>query len=219
MSENIDAKLNEAEKALRKKHPELFKGKGVNISLDTSNVERIIAEKTKAEMENERLKKQMEGNGSMNKEEFEKQAEFEERMRTFVKQLKAEQEEQKLREASEQDLDIELQGDKSSSAGVLRLTEEQKAKERGYSPKQGYPSYEAMIDALAENDPEKLKQLQEKWQSDIEQHAQRQASGKIQFVWKDNFEPNPDTGKPESAMFRQIRLANEKKRRKALGEK
>lgn len=208
MSEDIDAKLAEGEKKLRKKHPEL--NKEVNISIDTKNVESIIERLKEKELENKQLREKLEGNGDINTEDFEKQAEFEERMRTFVKQLKAEQEEQKLREASENDYDV-----KEGGKGNLSLSKEQRVKESPFgSHEKGYPSYEEMIDDLAQNDPETLQKLKEKWQSDIEKNASQQPSGKTQFVWKDPMTPNPKTGKPESALFRQIRLKNEEKRKK-----
>jgi len=168
-------------------------------------------------MENEQLKKQVEGNGSMSKEEFAKQADFEEKMRHFVKTMEKVKADMALEEASENDYNVNFND--RENGGQLSLSKEQKAKEGNFSPKQGYPSYEVMIDDLKENDPEKLAELKQKWEGDILEHAQRQPSGKVQFVWRDPMTPNPETGKPESALFRQLRLDNEKKRRKALGEK
>jgi hypothetical protein len=213
MSENdTDARIRKGEKIIRKNLPI---AKDINVSINTSNIEKLIEHNKELELENRQLRE-----GKVpTKEEFEEEAEFERKLRLLSKGLKQVEQEDAFREASEENLDIELQGDKSSTAGVLKLTPEQIAKERGYSPEKGFRSYEEMIDYLAENDPSKLAELKQKWHEDIEAHAQRQPSGKIQFVWRDPFLKNPETGKPESVIKRILRKQNEKKRRKALGDK
>jgi hypothetical protein len=213
MSENdTDKRIAEGEKIIRKKHPIT---KEVNVTIDTKNVEKLIEHNKELELENRQLRE-----GKVPKsEEFEAEANFEDKMHKFVRTMKRVEkeieQEENLAEAIENDYDI-----REGGKGVLRLTEAQRAKERPFgSEKKGYPSYEQMIDDLAENDPEKLNQLKEKWVNDVHEYAEKQGSGKAQIVWRDKFEVNPETGRPESAMFRQIRLANEKKRKKALGEK
>lgn len=103
----------------------LKKIKEINISVDNSNVEKLI--KRNFELE-EKLREKNSGSGGMGSEEFTEEAEFERKLRLLNKGLKKVEQEDALNEAEENGYDV-----KDSGKGTLPLTKEQKRKEGNYS--------------------------------------------------------------------------------------
>jgi len=124
---------------------------------------KVNVSKEQAEKIREILGKKGE-NENMEKGEFEKQAEFEERMRTFVKQLRAEQAEEKLIEASQKEADIQF---KEGGKGNVGLRAEDLAHERGSSEQKEFSTHEEMIKYCKEFDKESYAKLWEKTVQDM----------------------------------------------------
>jgi hypothetical protein len=99
------------------------------------------------------------------KEEFEKQADFEDRMTKFVKELKKQEYEEKaLKEAEQEDLDVKFseKGEKGAG-GEVGLRPEDLSREKGGSGQREFSSHEEMIDYLREKarlDPNSLEAQQ-----------------------------------------------------------
>ena len=108
-------------------------------------------DKKLAQIQYEKLKAQIEGvsgkdnseTGSMTKEEFEKQADFENRMRTFVHELRKAKEEEDLQQAEEEGLNVETKGTVS-----LRPEDIDRERNSGNSGNLEFDSHQEMIDYL-----------------------------------------------------------------------
>ena len=103
-------------------------------------------------------------NENMEKGEFEKQSEFEDRMRKFVKEMRAEQAEEKLIEASQKEADIQF---KEGGKGNVGLRAEDLAHERGSSEQKEFSTHEEMIKYCKEFDKESYAKLWEKTVQDM----------------------------------------------------
>ena len=108
------------------------------------------ADQKLAKFQYEKLKAQIEGvsgkdnseTGNMTKEEFEKQADFENRMRTFVHELRKAKEEEDLQQAEEEGLNVETKGTVS-----LRPEDIERERNSEFRGKE-FDSHEEMISYL-----------------------------------------------------------------------
>ena len=195
MSE-VDEKLAKAEEQLRKTHPELF-NKGVTVKIDTKNMETVLKRLAEVELENRQLR---EGK-TPTKDEFEKGANFEEKMRKFVKTMK----------------DVEKQMEEEEGKGgkgTISLRPEDLQREKGHSGKSGFESNEEMIDYLREQskqgDKEAKENLDKLWRKTINslKYNPQQVAGGVVY-------PNSPEGEvPEKTSTEKVKEAQNKDWRK-----
>ncbi len=155
------------------------------------------------------------GNGGMSKEEFEKQAEFEQHMRTFVRELRKAKEEDALEQGAENGSDVHMSDDKGAAGtgGLLRPQNLEKERSR----KEGFDSNEQMINYLREKakvDPDSIeaKQLEQLWSKTVKalKESPHQTAGM-------GYEPKPEEAKEKSSVERALESQNKEwKRRNGL---
>jgi len=182
--------------------------KEVNVKIDTKNVEKLIEQLKEKDLENKQLSEQLEEEKTI-KEDYESKLKIvaEKALEQKKKELNAPDwinDPESLMKWAESEGKIEKGG-----KGSLSLRPEDLSRENSqYS--EGYDSIEDMINDLrAKGDTETIEKLYRKYLPFIKNNR---------IEYKDPFEPNPETGEPESCVKKHIREMNEKLRKKAKGE-
>jgi regulator of replication initiation timing len=125
MSEDTDRRIAEGEKIIRKKLPV---ARDVNVSINTSNIEKLIEHNKELELENRQLR---EGKVPTS-QEFQEEAEFDDKMHKFVRTMKRVEkeieQEDALNEAEENDYDV-----REGGKGSVKLSPEQRKADPNYS--------------------------------------------------------------------------------------
>ena len=147
---NMSNESDTIESELKQKAQAYIKNKyGKDLSLDKITIEKKIEGENEKMSENE--------DKTPTKEEFEKQANFEEHMRTFVKELRKAKEEDDLAQAEEKEMDVKF---REGGKGNVGLRPEDLKREKG-SSQEGYPSHEALIKDVCEKASESNEEMQE----------------------------------------------------------